>query len=411
MKVLWITPNIVQGLNKSCGTSKGSGGWIAGTLNDLKTSGVELYAITINKNIGYEYSLIDGIHSFGIPTDSGVFSPSNKVEERLKNIIEKISPDIIDLQGIEFCYSASIVSTYSSITVCTLQGLISNISYHYYSGISFIDILSSITLKDFFISSSIFCRKKKYGVRGDYEIKSIESGTYFIGRTAWDRAIVDLYNPNAIYYKKTRPVSSVFETNEWKYNQSKNTVFVAQSHVPIKGLHILLDAIYFLKVKGFIVNVLVGGRSRLVKRNSLLDSNYERLLRKKIKKYNLTNQVTFLGLMDQEKMKDNMLESNLYLQSSFIENSPNSAIEALALSMPCLLSDVGGTKDLLKDSGALFYRHDDSQLLAYHLRKLLLSPSKLKSMSKQSKSYIDNYYKEYKETSLIKFYEEISSKK
>lgn len=409
MKVLWVTPNLVSGLNKKAEISKGSGGWISGTVGEISKANIELHVLTINSSVDKSQKSLSGIHLHSIKSNKGVFSQNSRIEKEIQEIIDNISPDIIDLQGIEFCYSAFVVKQYREKAICTLQGLISNISSHYGSGLSYLDIIKSFTLRDFISRSSIYSRKSKYTKRGKFEIEAIKNAKYFIGRTSWDKKIIDLHNSESFYFKKTRAVSSAFSEKVWKLNCCR-TVFVSQCHVPIKGLHTLLDSLSLLKKEhGFRVNVIVGGRTRLSKKNSLLDSNYERLLRNKIKKNGLVEQVKFIGLVDQNEMVNSMLDADLYIQSSYIENSPNSTLEALRLGMPCLLSDVGGTKDLVQGSGSVFYRHDDYQLLAYYLKFLLSKPDLLVKMSNDAHAFSDNYSYTQKSTKLLDVYKKVFS--
>jgi glycosyltransferase involved in cell wall biosynthesis len=408
MKVLWVTPNLVSGLNKKAGISKGSGGWISGTVSEIIDANIELHVLTINNSVDTNHKSLSGIYLHSIKSNKGVFSRNSRTEKEIQEIIDDISPDIIDLQGIEFCYSAFVVKQYREKVICTLQGLISNISTHYGSGLSYLDIIKSLTLRDFISQSSIYSRKSKYTKRGKFEVEAIENAKYFIGRTSWDKKIIALHNSESFYFKKTRAVSSAFSEKVWKLNGVR-TVFVSQCHVPIKGLHTLLDSLSLLKERQFIINVIVGGRTRLSKKNSLLDSNYERLLRKKIKKNGLVEQVKFIGLVDQNEMVKNMLEADLYIQPSYIENSPNSTLEALRLGMPCLLSDVGGTKDLVQGSGSVFYRHDDHQLLSYYLKYLLTRPDVLVEMSNDAQVFSNNYSYTQKNTKILDVYNKVFS--
>ena len=44
-----------------------------------------------------------------------------------------------------------------------------------------------------------------------------------------------------------------------------------------------------------------------------------------------------------------MLEADIYVMPSHIENSPNSLCEAMIIGMPCITTLAGGTPSLLKD--------------------------------------------------------------
>ena len=58
------------------------------------------------------------------------------------------------------------------------------------------------------------------------------------------------------------------------------------------------------------------------------------------------DQFEFEGFLSAEKMKRLLLESNVFVCPSSIENSPNSLGEAMLLGVPCVASDVGGIADM-----------------------------------------------------------------
>ena len=60
--------------------------------------------------------------------------------------------------------------------------------------------------------------------------------------------------------------------------------------------------------------------------------------------------VVLKGLLDAPELSELLVDSDLYLQVSHIENSPNSVCEAMLVGMPVIASFSGGTASLL-DNG------------------------------------------------------------
>ena len=79
------------------------------------------------------------------------------------------------------------------------------------------------------------------------------------------------------------------------------------------------------------------------------------------KKFNCKNiNIELLGKKNELEICDLFLKSDIYIQTSHIENSPNSLCEAMMIGMPIIASNVGGTSSLLIDEkdGQLFQNGD-----------------------------------------------------
>ena len=80
------------------------------------------------------------------------------------------------------------------------------------------------------------------------------------------------------------------------------------------------------------------------------DEEITRMLKKKYKKQiNLLN-LEFLGKLNGSEMVEQLCSSNFYIHPSYIENSPNSVCEAMALGMPVISTNVGGVSSLIDDN-------------------------------------------------------------
>lgn len=94
------------------------------------------------------------------------------------------------------------------------------------------------------------------------------------------------------------------------------------------------------------IKVKVGG-ANIFEGNWIKGNSYGIYIRQLLKKYNIQERFEFEGFLSADEMKQLLLESNVFVCPSSIENSPNSLGEAMILGVPCVASDVGGISDML----------------------------------------------------------------
>ena len=113
------------------------------------------------------------------------------------------------------------------------------------------------------------------------------------------------------------------------------------SPVPYKGLDLVLKTASALEGKGFDVRWNVAGIGP--------GSDMEKIFEKKTGVTAEECGVRLLGVMDEESLVKLLLESDIYVHPSYIENSPNSVCEAQMLGMPVVAADAGGTSSIVED--------------------------------------------------------------
>jgi glycosyltransferase involved in cell wall biosynthesis len=204
-----------------------------------------------------------------------------------------------------------------------------------------LDILKYSSLKSwiFFNNySNLFIRFKKQAHR---EKKIFKITKNFIGRTNWDRRITKVLSPNSNYFHNDEVLKEVFYEGKWQ-NKLEGTLQLFTTTGPsiYKGIETLIHCAYLLDLNNINFNWKVAGLN--------INDEFVRIAGKSVKK-KLSKNIQFLGRADDNKLKETILNCNIYIAISHIENSPNSLCEALILGAPCIATYAGGTSSLLED--------------------------------------------------------------
>ena len=89
-------------------------------------------------------------------------------------------------------------------------------------------------------------------------------------------------------------------------------------------------------------------------------------------------------------IRDILEASDVYVSTSYSESFPDTVREAMAVSMPVVVTDVGGTSELVRvgESGYLFQPGDVASLIGY-LRELVRAPALRSGMGMKGKQIIE----------------------
>lgn len=288
------------------------------------------------------------------------------------NILKLYDPDIIHIWGTEEKKSYYMTEAAREVgliqkVVVSIQGLVGPYAYHYMGNIPGIVQLAP-SLRDIVRSDSLARQQNSFWRRGIYERKCIENVEHVIGRTFWDRACAYSFNPKAHYHFNNETLRSGFYESAWSASTcNKHEIFVSQAAYPLKGFHYVLEAVGMLKNRYPDIRIVVAGADNSFKPR-YLETAYGRYLRKLIKKNDLSNAISYVGMLSEDDMVKQYLEAEVFVSPSAIENSPNSVGEAMILGMPVISSNVGGVSDLLTHGEEGFlYQADAPYLLAYYI--------------------------------------------
>lgn len=396
MNILWLT-NIPLPEASILMNEKPSpfGGWLVNAskllsgINDVELS----IAFPKGELKDVKFLKGDNINYYVFPPVNDKDSTEVEENEYLEKIINQSAPDIVHIFGTEFAHTLAMVNVCRRKgikAVISIQGLVSVIARHYMAYLP-PKVQNGYTFRDFLKQDNLKQQQKKFFRRGKYEIEALQKVKYVIGRTTWDRACVTQINPNVKYYHCNETLREEFYKHMWSIEKCERySIFVSQGSYPIKGLHLMIEAMPLILKKFPNAKLYVGGnditRSHTLKEKLKL-TYYGKYIRDLIKKYQLQDKVIFTGLLDEKQMCERYLKSHVFVCSSSIENSPNSLGEAMILGVPCVASDVGGVADLLKHQEEGFvYQADASYMLAYYVTEIFLNENLALKFSKNARA-------------------------
>jgi len=349
MRVLWFanTPaNAIEYFNKEL---KGTGSWLKALDEELQNH-VDLHIAFHNsyynhttfkyKNTTYHPIKIykNKFHKYWSIFTNKVIDKEFK-NEYLK-IIDEVKPDIIHIHGTENPFGCIIDETDIPVVV-SIQGVLTIISHKYCSGIESKYLSVSKRKKIFFrdnFKKSYFNMKRMAKIERSTLVKC----KYIFGQTDWDKRVSRILAPNSFYWRLDRIIRSEFYQHEWEYKSNKNfKIITTISNNFYKGFETLCLSLNELNNIGFNCEWNVAGISE----NDLIVKVVKKKLDSKYPKDNLV----LLGNINEKELIEELLDSNLFVMTSHIENESNSLYEAMILGLPCISSFVGGTGSTIKD--------------------------------------------------------------
>jgi len=416
MKILWIINIPLPPLCELMGWKKPViGGWLYSAFKQLEIQEEIQLFVASPYSRGKELidKEIEGVRYFAIPYGYRSTAKSHSfVRKYWKHINEIVRPDIVHIHGTEFAHGNDFVSACGGENVViSIQGLVSVIASYYLGGLQKWDIFKNVTLRDILRRSTIYNDRNDFLRRGRIEVDTLKRVKYVIGRTEWDKAHVWAINPSITYFYCGETLRDSFYNQKWHYDKCRpHSIFISQSGYPIKGLHIVLEALP-LVIKNYPdTKLYVAGMDISNRKPWYRYTSYGKLIRKKITKLGLSGRVEFTGVLNEEQMCKQYLESNLFIISSCIENSPNSLGEAQVLGMPVLASYVGGVPDMMIENELFLYRYDDAKMLAYKISNIFAQKEEAAPSENTRELALKRHSPERNLSTLMGIYEQIQKR-
>lgn len=388
MRILWsvnvVLPDIAQLMNLKCGHSIS---WVDAMRKAMVKNHTDIdLAIVCYGGIRtrkFEKLKFEGITYYILPYALGY-------KKRWEYIIRDFSPDVIHIYGTEKNHNMELIDNYKTNIpmIISLQGIISEYTKHYYAQMSVKEIVQTYTLRDVVFRNGIFAKKNAFKRQSKKEKRMICKVGAVEGRSDWDKAISKSINPDVEYYYCPRMIRESFWDYCWDVDDfEKHSLFVHQGDYPIKGLHLLIDALNILVKKFPDIKLYVSG-DNIFDKKSFWERGYTRFIRKKIEQYDLKDRIVFTGYLNAEKLAQKLRKMHVCVIPSAIENAPNALAEAMIVGTPCVASYVGGNADMLNHGElGLLYCYYEPPLLAERIEKLFSDDEMAFMYSIKSREY------------------------
>lgn len=311
---------------------------------------------------------------------------------KLVNLLKQIVPDVIHIYGTEYFHTVAVLKAAEKCglldqTVVSIQGLISFCAKHYLAGLSYRTTVN-YTLRDVLKRENLKGQMKKFVYRGTGETDALCIAKNVIGRTEWDKACTRQINPNRTYYFCNETLRKTFYSGDWNLEHcERHSIFVSQSSYALKGFHQMVEALPLVLKQYPDAKVYVTG-GNVFKMKWYRINSYHHYLKKRIAQLGLQDKIVFMGSLNEEKMKERFLNSNVFVSCSSIENSPNSLGEAMILGVPSIASDVGGVVDVFThNQDGFVYPYDEPYMLAHYICKIFEDKDLAESFSNNAKKH------------------------
>lgn len=398
MKVLWlcniILPKVARELNLKASNKEG---WLSGICSRVEQdSDFELaICFPVPNEYAYFKRRIDGITYFGFTEDTS--HPENydsAIEAKLSEIVHEYEPDVVHIFGTEYPHTLAmcrVCKDNPEKLLTGIQGILEIYKDHYFDGLPEY-VINRVTFRDFLKKDSLKEQQLKYAKRAVNEIEAVKITGNVTGRTPFDVEFCAATNPNAKYHFMNETLRPEFYEGSWDIDYcEKHSIFLSQGNYPIKGLHVMLKAMPKILEKYPDAKVYVAG-DVITRYKSLKDrikiSSYGKYIRDLIKDNKLTDRIVFTGSLDAEAIRNRLLQSNVFVCPSSIENSPNSLGEAMILGVPCISANVGGIFGIFTaGEDGLGFENQDYEALSECVIKLFDDVMLQKEMSAHASAH------------------------
>jgi len=112
---------------------------------------------------------------------------------------------------------------------------------------------------------------------------------------------------------------------------------------PVKGHNFLIESVEMLRQQGIDVRLEIAGEDEQG------GSGYHQELEQFIRDRNLSEAVELLGAVSEVRIRQGLEEAHIFALASLNEGVPVAVMEAMAMEMPVIVTDVGGTSELVTD--------------------------------------------------------------
>lgn len=181
-----------------------------------------------------------------------------------------------------------------------------------------------------------------------------------------------------------------------KNEKGRKNILVVSRLIRRKGLEYMIAALPFILKSHSEVKLTIAGEGNLKEELETLAG-----------KLGVLDNISFSGRVEHDRLPELYRDSDIFVLPSLWEGMSNSVLEALASGLPVVVTDTGGTKELVKENGIIIVRESEVAIADAVLKILGDDPLRA-AMGKKSRdialgftwaSVAENYLQLYKEVS------------
>jgi glycosyltransferase involved in cell wall biosynthesis len=382
MRVLWVT-NVLPAPGAELAGHKPSpyGGWLQGSLQALREFSDLRLTIAAPGPSHRMLGVAAGVEYRTFPTVRRRAASAGGLAEAAA-AIAGAKPDLLHIHGTEMPHALTfaVQARHQSLpTVVSIQGLTSVYAKHMRAHLP-TSIVHKPGRRPWVRGDRVAGLQRSFAVQGRIEIATLRIARDVIGRTTWDCACVGQINPKVRYHHCDETLRPGFYGQPWKYDPSRpRRIFVGQAHYPIKGLHLLLEALPEILDRFPGTQVEIAGQRPVVKTTP---SPYAKYISRQIRVLRLDQAVSFLGPQNEQQMLACYRRSSVVVCPSVIENSPNGVAEAMLLGIPVVAAHVGGVPNMITNGvDGWTYQADAPYMLADTVERVFSEPETSAAMA------------------------------
>lgn len=380
MRILWLTQWQPPAVRRRLGIAVDPGpqAWVDSLAARLaKRSDIELtiatpsavsFAPFVDGGVGYE-----GLRQPMPATRAGRIAanwfyhltPPETIDAATK-MVRRMRPDVVHVHGTE--NGLGLVAGLLPLQPCviSLQGIAQAYKRRYFAGRRQVEIVRLVACPEFLKGRGVVHRYFQLRREATRETRIMREAKCFIGRTAWDRAVLKSVNPNARYYHCDEIMRSEFSAVRWAGREHSGTiVYTTSSALLGKGTEVLLEALALVNTQSDRpVTLRVAGVHP--------GSEIDRLYRRVATRVGLAGSVVWLGRLDAAALAEELAVADVFAYPSHVDNSPNAVAEAMLVGSPVVATSVGGIPSMIRDRiEGLLVPRGDRRALADGIMRLL----------------------------------------
>lgn len=144
------------------------------------------------------------------------------------------------------------------------------------------------------------------------------------------------------------------------------------SHTPCKIIHISCFEDKSKNISGLLESLKIVEERGIDFQCTLIGEGMDLdLMKEKAKTLQLNNKVSFTGLLEGQKLADELSSGDFLVLSSNYENMPVVILEALASGLPVVSTNVGGIKEMIDETKGILVKPRDKEALAEAIIKMI----------------------------------------